>query len=239
MFISTRAISLNTIKLSDKKFIATIYTEYYGLQSCLVYENTRVNNYLRIFNQFAILDIVIFHKPNKTLQQIKEVSINFIPQTIPFDIRKITLSTFIKEIIIASIKEQEQNNELFNFLDNTILNLDNKTTGLAFFHLQFMTNFLSYLGCKPIDNYSKIYKYFDMLEGHFTDKKPSHPYVIEPPQTAVLHNLLNNDDEYNLNNLKNKMIRDNMLQLLLEYYKIHLPGMGNINSHKILKEVLD
>lgn len=237
MLVSTRGIVFNKIKYSDNKFIAKIYTEHFGLQSYIVYDNTKRRN-SRMLGYFSILDIVTFNKYNRYLQQIKEVSLNYIHKNIPFDIRKSTIAMFLIDIVNACIKEHEPNQQLFDFLYNSVVELDNADSGLAYFHLQFMIKFSEYLGCKPENNYSEQRNYFDIAEGCFTNLQPKHQYFLNTEQAFIFHNLINSDNEFDIKTNLNTELRDKIMISLIDYYKIHLPGMGKINSINILKELL-
>lgn len=237
MLISTRGIALSTVKFSDNKFIAKIYTEHFGLQSYIVYESSKKRN-SRMFSHLTIIDIVVLNKNNRDLQLIKEVSLNYIPESIPFDIRKCSLAMFLIDIINACIKEHEPNQNLFNFLFNTVVNLDKTLNGLSYFHLQFMANFSEYLGCKPENNYSENNCYFNLDEGHFSYKQPNNQYFLDAQQSFIIYNLLNTNNNFDFKKHITAELRDKILISLLEYYKLHLPGMGKLNSINILKELM-
>jgi len=239
MLITTRGIALSLIRYSDNKIIVKIFTEHSGMQSYIVYCGGKNRKTFRMFSQAAVIEIVALHKNGRDLQQIKEVSYSFIPVNISFDIRKSSIAMFIKELISACVKEHEPNKAVFAFFEKTFMNLDVAESGLSAYHLRFMAEFASYLGFMPENTYSADKTYFDMTEGLFVNEPPGHAHFMSPVQSLVFHELIQGTHAVNYNNrLMYREFRDEMLHLLIDFYRIHLPGMGKVNSHEILREVL-
>ena len=83
----TKAIVLRTTKYGETSLICTLFTELFGVQSYLlkgvrhvgVKSKTNRAGLLQIGSQ---LDVVVEHKPNKSLQTIKELFFRNIPYSI-------------------------------------------------------------------------------------------------------------------------------------------------------------
>ncbi|HBG54167.1 MAG TPA: hypothetical protein DDW70_08160, partial [Rikenellaceae bacterium] len=77
------------------------------------------------------------------------------------DVRKSSISLFISELLYKTVRESEENPELFRFVTNTILALDRAGTELADLHLHFAVHLCRYLGYAPdVESYSEDRKYF-------------------------------------------------------------------------------
>ena len=72
----------------------------------------------------SLVDLVFYKKDNAGIQQIKELRCSPVLQTIHFDILKNSVALFIAEIINATVPEEEQNEDLFLFLEQFIQMLD-------------------------------------------------------------------------------------------------------------------
>ncbi|HRS54685.1 MAG TPA: hypothetical protein P5250_08255, partial [Bacteroidales bacterium] len=98
-----------------------------------------------------------------------------------------------------------------------------------------------YLGFKPNNNYSENNKYFNLAEGLFTNKIPENNNYMNSSLSLIFHKILNNIENNcypTINILLNPLTRNELLTTLIQYYKMHLPNIEQLNSHKILQEVL-
>jgi DNA repair protein RecO (recombination protein O) len=185
-----------------------------------------------------LLDLVIYRKEKRDIHHIKEVKTAYPFSSIPFDIRKSSLVVFMNEVLLKSIKEEEENKGLFRFLFNSIQILDIKKEGIAKFHLLFLIQLSKFLGFFPENNFSKDISTFDLQEGKFIKKTEPNDIMMPLPFSQYLFQLstLSYDTCENLKipgNLKN-----DFLDYLLKYYRIHLPDFGELKSHIVLREVM-
>ena len=74
--------------------------------------------------------------------------------SVPFDVRKSTISMFMAEVLYRLIREVEANEPLFDFLCEAVLKLDAMREGVANFHLWFLANLSRLLGYRPGNDYS-------------------------------------------------------------------------------------
>jgi DNA repair protein RecO (recombination protein O) len=86
---------------------------------------------------------------------------------------------------------------------------------------------------------------FNMKEGVFQENPPDHKYYLRPPLTTLLKELINPESdsssdksligEHKPETLKS---RNELLEQILIYYKLHLPDFREIQSYKILHTIL-
>ena len=62
---------------------------------------------------------------------------------------------FISELLYKTLKEEEANPALFDFLINAIQLLDIKDEGIQNFHLVFLLHYMKYLGIYPFNPETK------------------------------------------------------------------------------------
>lgn len=237
----TRGIVLKQIKYSDTSIIAKIYTESFGIQSYIVKGARKKSSRIKtgLFQSLSLIDMVVYHKEKSNIQSLKEIKSAFPFTSIPFDIKKSTIAIFITEILYKSLKEEETNPALFNFIYDAIVFLDKKKEKFADFHLLFMIKLSRYLGFAPKRNYSKQNDIFDLIEGSFVNRIPVHFHFIEEPLSKNFSDYLEIGFEDLEQNKIPSSMRKKLLECLLEYYKLHLEGFGDIKSYPILQTVLN
>ncbi|MFC2152729.1 DNA repair protein RecO [Bacteroidota bacterium] len=239
MLYKTRGIVLHYIKYSETSLIVTIYTENFGRQAYIIngVRSKKSKIKANMFQPLFLLDMEVYYKPKRDLQRAKEIQSAFVFTTLPYDLKKSTLAIFIAEILYKTIREQEPNKELFNYLFNSIQLLDLKEKGISNFHLYFLIHLTKYLGFFPSNNYSEINCYFDLKAGSFVQIKPMHLSILEKDQSIFFNKMLNfSEDQHEELKLKYKD-RIILLEKLIEYYILHNDGISNIKSLDIFKEV--
>ena len=241
MIYKTRGIVLHHIKYSETSVIAKIYTELFGLQSYLINGVRRQKAKVKanLLQPLSLVDMIVYHKEKKGLQRIRDVSGNPPLSSIPYDFPKSSVALFIAEILYKSIREEEANTNLFEFLFHSIQKLDITTGNCANFHLFFMLQLTKYLGFYPNRKYSGKFNFFDLREGVFSEKQPEHPNFISPP-LCVYIDMLSETSFEKLNQISiSPEHRKRLLEHLIEYYELHLPNMKNIKSHLVLETIMN
>lgn len=240
MLYTSKGIVLHHFKYGEKSIIAKIYTEKFGLQSYIIngVRSKKSKNKASFLQALSLIEVNALKKENKGLQQIKNLKIDIPFQEIPFHIYKTSIAFFIAEILYKSIKEEEKNDSLFQFLYNSIQILDLQKEGYINFHLLFLCQLTKYLGFYPQNvNQNNSSIYFDLQEGIFTTTMPHHQLFLENLLSADLLTVFgtNFDSMENLNVNNRKII----LNSLLNYYSLHLSNFDNLKSKKVLEEILN
>ena len=235
MLYNTRGIVFRTVKYSDHSIIAKIYTELFGLQGFLI--NTGRNKKSTVkkntLQPMSLVDLVIYHKEKKQLHRIQEVNVDYPFERIPYDVIKSSIVLFINEILYKSIREEEQNKPLFDFIYNSLKRLDSESGVYVNFHLIFMAQLTKFLGFYPQGNFSETTPFFDLKEGQFQNSKPNHFNFILGKESELFYRLFTKGVEVNMNNTQRKQ----QLFYLIQYYKLHMEIIGELESPKVLEEI--
>jgi DNA repair protein RecO (recombination protein O) len=240
MLHKTRGIVFKVTDYGESSVIVQVYTEKFGLQSYIVNgaKKPKAKIQRNMLQPLSLLDLVVYHKNNGSVQRIAELKNTPLLQSIPYDVIKTSLVMFLNEVLYKSVKQQSGDEHLFNFIFHAIELLDQQTVGAANFHLIFLMRLSRYLGFYPDRNKPDGADYFDMKDGVFTKYKPESWQYLSPPHTENFYQLLRCGFEHMEQiNLKNDE-RRYLLHKLLEYYALHVEGFGNIRSHEVLEEVL-
>lgn len=238
MLVKTKAVLLHHVRYSDNSLIAHFYTQEYGRLSVMVKGISSRKGGAR-FNYFQPLNIFnteIYHYENRELHNLKEISLAFIPKTIPGDIQRTTVALFISEILYNIIREEDVNRLLYEFIESSVVTLDGMTTGTSNFHLWFLVAFMAYAGIGPSHTLLKE-TYFDMLSGQFTSQQPLHPDYLEPRNASILNRLLQMPAEQVGSLRLSGEERTELLSRILKYYNLHLAGMRQIRSLQVMKDI--
>jgi DNA repair protein RecO (recombination protein O) len=185
-----------------------------------------------------LLELVVYHKPNGSLQRVSEVRNHPVFQSIPYNLTKSSLALFLDEVLYKALKLHNEDEPLFNFVYNAIELLDRTDEGLNNFHLYFLLRLTKYLGFSPDRTLEKDGRYFDLREGGFLNVQPLHLSVIDESLISDFKQLLNGSFE-KLHELRiSPQNRKTLLLKILAYYALHIESFGEIKSHSILQEVL-
>jgi DNA repair protein RecO (recombination protein O) len=240
MLFHTKGIVLRSVKYGETSLITKIYTAHYGLQSYIIKGVRSPKSKLKagILQPLTLLDLEAYHRENKNLQHVKEAGTAYIFTDLPFNIAKSSIGIFIIEILLQVIKEEEQNEALFDYLFKTIMELDKATTGLKTFHLRFLISLSRFLGFFPSGIYSAEKKYFDLQNGLFVSSMPTGTPSISDNHAELFSTaLIAVSTRQPMPNLDNNS-RKELLQNLLTYYSLHVANFKMVRSVKILEDVL-
>ena len=237
--LKTLGIVLHQIKYGDTSIIVTIYTKEKGRQAYIVKGSRSQKSKLKanLFQPLYLLEMDVYHKATRNLQAIKEVK-HLMPFTdIPYNMSKSTISLFLAEVLYRTLREEESNPELFEFLFNTIILLDTEKEGIENFHIIFLIRLIKFLGFMPNTNISDSKQIFDLQAGNFVIIRPEHKNFLGKEESLIF-NKLQNTGFQQLSTLKlSSSQRSIMLDKLLEFYYLHNDKMGEIKSVSVLREV--
>jgi len=241
MLHKTKAIVLNHLKYGDSSLITSIYTETHGRKTFLIqgFYKRKSKFHSTFLQPLSLLDLEIDVNPRRELQRIKEISFAYPFRAIPFDTVKASVALFLAEILYKTLKEEESNTPLFDFIYHAIQILDMKDMGVANFHLIFLINLTKHLGFYPIDNYSETNCIFDTVNGRFYQNIPAQFSESDRLLSAWIHNLLNTSFEQLETLQLNHFTRNGLLKLLIDFYHFHLGSLGEIKSLPVLKSVFE
>jgi len=240
MLHKVRGIVFKVTDYGETSVIAQLYTDKFGMQSYIIngVKKPKAKIHRNMLQPLHLLDMVVYHKNNTSVQRIAELKCAPVLQSIPYDVIKSSLTLFLNEILYKSIKQQTGDENLFNFIFHSVELLDHQAENVNNFHLVFLTRLSRYLGFFPDQHKPVGADYFDMKNGVFTRYKPEKWLYLSPPHTEGFYQLLKYGfEEQEKINLKNED-RRYLLNKLLEYYAYHIEGFGQIRSHEVLEDVL-
>ena len=201
--------------------------------------------------------MTVYNNPKKQLQYIKEMHQIHGTQVgtqaallAENQSSVMALMFFMDEVLYKSLKEEEPNKPLFDYVVSELqaLSISNAIHNSHFCNtpINFLLRTARYLGIEPMNNYSSREPLFNMKEGRFQAipsnfsamANPNVDYFLDPLASSHLHYYLNachnNGEQPRLDSKQ----RNSTLNNLLEYYHIHFSDFNNFKSHEILHSVL-
>ncbi len=239
MLEKTRGIVLHQIKYSDSGIVAQLYTKKFGRQSFLIkgIRNRKSGKHNGLFQPLFILDLEIYFKESREMNLLKEFSAAYSPSDIYSDIRKSSVAIFLGEVLTSVLREQSPHEELFDYLEKSIIYFDNCREGYANFHIAFLAALSSFLGFEPGQRKDTGEQFFDMTNGTFVPVPPVNGIYANREISDILARVFIASFDSIGNIGMNGSTRNEVLDTLISYYSLHLAGLKKIKSLGILKEV--
>ncbi len=240
----TKGIVLRTVKYGETSIIVTVFTELFGVQAYLV-NGVRTSSKkgpgkANLFQPSVILDLVVYHNELKQLNRIKEFRWDYLYQHILSDVRKNAVALFMVELLTKCLKQPESNPDLFHFVEDAFLHLDESSDAVtANLPLFFSLHLTHFFGFRIDDNYSKKNLFLDMQEGCFVHEQPRHPDFLEEKQAAVTSRLLKVMRPGELADIPlHHDSRRDLLVAYQTYYALHIHDFGTMRTLPVLREIL-
>lgn len=239
----TKGIVLKAVKYGETSLVVTIFTELFGVQTYMV-NGVRTSKpsaaKANHFQPAALLDLVVYHHEQKSIQRIREFRFAFLYQHILSNVIKNSVASFMVELLYKCLKQPEGHTDLFNFCEDAFRRLDeadNRVT--ANFPLFFSLHLTHFFGFRMNDDYSEENCFIDLKEGGFTDAQPGHPHFLSGDQAKNISQLLKVMQPEELGAFKmNQESRRLLLLRIQDYYGLHITDFGLMKTLKVLNEVL-
>ena len=157
--------------------------------------------------------------------------------SLPYDPIKGTVALFLSEFLYNALKHETENLPLFHYLCNTLQWLDRSGKGLANFHLVFLIRLTRFLGFWPNVQDNVRGMVFDMRDGTMVGIIPVHGQYLNAEESAFLPLLLRMDYASMHLFRFNRQQRARVLDVLVDYYRMHIPEFSELKSLDVLRTV--
>lgn len=235
MIRKTEAIVLHTRKFGDSSLTCTLFTRAFGRRNFIVkgYRSTRARKRHSYFQPMSILDIVYYHKDSRDLQLVTESSNRYFLQTLQTDPIKITLGMVVIELFYHTVKEEEPNVPLFEFLGHILVELDRRDSHLIHVFLYYLVQLSGYLGFFPSDLVEHPGQpiHFDLRNGVLQNAPiPDNGAALA---LAFVRSEIENCHEIHVS----QAAKNELIAAMMEYYRIHVEGFKIPESLAVFQEI--
>jgi len=243
MLHKTNGIVLRAVKYGDTSLVTTIFTAQYGVQTYMVQgvrSAKQRQNRAGCFQPGILLELVVYHHPEKNLQRISQFQVAYIYSGLQEDVVKNSIVLFSTELLLRLLPEQGPLPGLFDFAYSYFINLDKMPLAcVANFPLFFIIQCGRELGFDLKGSYSKQTPYLDVQEGGFTEHKPlATPAISEKDANALSVLLCVNDYDALQQVQLNAAIRLRLIDWYVDFLQLHTQHMDSIKSLAVLRVIL-
>lgn len=243
----TKGIVLRAIRYGETSLVVTVFTELFGVQTYMVNgvrTNKKTGSKAALFQPSSLLDMEVYHNEQKTMHRIKECSWSFLYKNILSDVIKNSIALFMVELLHKTLKQPEENSDLFYFCEDALQQLDEAPAAVAAnYPLYFCLHLTHFFGFRFSNMEPSLGKeeniYLDLQEGVFINHPPSHPHFIEKEDALITSELLKIMQPHELTQVKmNHNKRRALLLKYMDYYALHIQDFGQVKTLQVLHEVL-
>lgn len=221
-------ILLNRISYSDSSLIVTYLTASSGVQKFIFRGGKKkaANVY-----PMAISELSFYGRSGGELLNLTTVE-PYVATRFQFDPMKSAVAFFLAEVVRKSTIDGLEDSAVFFFVKEAIERLDD-AENISLFPLQFLISFSDKLGHAPlIDDDNAIY--FNIDEGSFQKIDSINQKCYKGPAVNLISELVSGKAI----SIHSKQDRIEALNIMLEYFKAHIPRFGDLESLQIVKEII-
>ena len=241
MLTKTTAIVLHNIKYGDSKMIVDMFTRAHGRMSFVVTMPKSARSKIRkqFFQPLSMLSLEYDYRPKEQLQKIKEATILHPYSSLPFDMDKLTVGMFISEFLYHSLYGEQSNEQMFDYISDSLQWFDSSPSPAANFHLVFMMRLSRFLGFYPnLDDYVPGCV-FDLRNGCFSSLCPLHSDYLSSAEASLM-SLMMRMNYPSMHLFKfTRAQRNRLLDVIVQYYRLHIPGFPDMKSLEVLRNLYD
>lgn len=239
MLVHTPGIVLSTVKYGEADLIARIYTKELGTQSFMikgVRKSRKGAMRVSFFQPLTQLQIVTQFKGKNTLEYIKEASVSPAYDTMHVDIVKSSITLFFSELLTQLLTEQQPDDAFYDYLHVAFVILD-QSDKVANFAIKFLLDITSFLGFQP-DVTNDSGDYFSLETGSWDNHAmlPNHATLEE---SKYLKSFLGTHFDAIETIKMSRVERNAVLNVVIDYFQIHLHSFKRPTSLSILKQLFD
>lgn len=229
-----RGVVLHSVKYGERKAIVYMLTREFGRRSFI----TTVNSGGRgVIQPLFILDFDGWAGRGE-LHSMERPALGVVLRNIPFDVVKSTISLFLSELLYRLIREEQADEQLYDFVERAVVSLDAMVNpaGAANFHLWFLVHLCRYMGYMPEDNHAAG-SILDYRNGNYITTIPSHTLYMPADESALFH-LFGGLGVDALGSVAlGRSARVALLERITDMYGYHTDAIYHVNSLRILSEI--
>lgn len=240
MLQKSKAIAIHSVRYGESSLITYLYSLEKGRVTVMVnkaFGGGKGRSKAVYFQPLTLLNVVYYPGKHHGMGRLKEVSPYELHSNIQFNETKRAVAIFLGELFYRTVREEESNPALFDFMENAIQILDVLEDGVPNFHLVFLVQFSKYLGFYPNGKFSESTPIFDFKNGVYTQSEPSHPLFFNSFNSQLLTKLLQENFTSSAQLSLNHNQRNAFVDLMLIYYSYHMEAVHGMKSLAVLKQV--
>ncbi len=235
-----KGIVLSVVKYSDTHSVVTLYTPDHGRLPVLARTGGKSPGARALkarLQPLMQIEAAVSIKSGREVQKLGKSALLHITPTLLSHPYKHIISAFIADFLNRLLRDATPDSGLWEYLSGALRAFDAMERGIANFHIALPASLAYFVGIAPdISGYAPGYV-FDMRAGTYLDYNPGHADVLTGDMAKAPIWL----SRLNIINCKAIRLsgkeRSEILEGLLHYYSIHVPGMENLRSADVLRSL--
>lgn len=230
---SDKGLLISRIPYSETSMIVRCFTRSHGLRAFLFQGARKKKSHVLMV--MAPLEFTWYQRADSQLGKMTDAQLFYTFHELPFHAVKSGIVFFMGEMLQNVLHEDVKDEALFDFLLRELQWFDHTTvyTNYPIFWLLEMTQ---YLGFYPLVADAGG-KYFDLEDGEFVGIAPLKHTYQKGGAVDLLRELTGHSKEEVLAITIPKAQRKALLNLLLEYYKHHIPNFKPLKSIEVMESI--
>ena len=191
------------------------------------------------FHPLNLVNLVVALPASGKMPRIREYEPALRLDSIRTNRTKSAIALFISEVLWRSLRDNDGDRPLFDFLCTAVSALEATEGSAANFHLWFLAGFASRMGFRPENNYAPDRPCFDPAAARYTAPSPMQAAagLFSAEDSALLHHLFCLPLEEALKLPLTAQRRSAFASRMLDYLSYHLDIRLEIKSMEVLHEV--
>ncbi|HCD77861.1 MAG TPA: DNA repair protein RecO [Prevotella sp.] len=239
MRFCSNVIILRAFMFSDTKMMVDTLSKEEGRMSCVmsVSSSKKSKGKRQIFQPLSILELELERKTPGQIATIKDAHIIVPFTSIPFHPYKLTISIFLAEFLSNATRSEQDTALLYDYVSESIQWFDNVKEGFSNFHLVFMMRLTRFIGFYPnVDDYTDGCS-FDLQNGCFVKFAPQQRGFLSPEDTKKMQLIMRMNYETMRFFKMSHTERNRCLDVILDFYRLHVPGFREMKSLSVLRDM--
>ncbi|RFC54124.1 DNA repair protein RecO [Brumimicrobium aurantiacum] len=228
-------VLLRKLNYSETSLILNFFTLENGFQAYIFQGGKKKKG--NMLQALSLVEITAYRREDSELGKITEINSLYNPQSIPYHPIKSGLAFFITEVLAQVLKSSDQDESMFAFLEHEIKWLDNSEeyTNYPLWFLLKLANQIG-IGIHVADPNGAI---FDLQDGVIANQTPSSHLFVNDETVALLIELLNSDKNEFLALSIHRLLRSQITDHLIDYFKLHINGFKTPKSMAVMQTIFE
>lgn len=238
MIIDDEILIFHALRYSDDQLIVEGLARNNGRVSFVVRISHAPRAKVRhvIFQPMAVLEVQWEEKPRAKLMRPIAARVSQPWSSLHTSPIKAAITLFLAEFLLQVCRHEQSGELFFDYLLHSLTWLDTAEEGFANFHLLFLMRLAQFLGIAPNTSDTGL-PFFDLMAAEFVSLAPAHAYYIYGDEARAFEQLLRmNFSTMHLFQLTRTQ-RNRILELILTYYRLHIPSLPELKSWEVLREI--
>ena len=238
MIIDDEILIFHALRYSDDQLIVEGLARNYGRVSFMVRISHAPRAKVRhvIFQPMAVLEVQWEENPRAKLMRPIAARVSQPWSSLHTSPIKAAITLFLAEFLLQVCRNEQSGELFFDYLLHSLTWLDTAEEGFANFHLLFLMRLAQFLGIAPNTSDTGL-PFFDLMAAEFVSRAPAHAYYIYGDEARAFEQLLRmNFSTMHLFQLTRTQ-RNRILELILTYYRLHIPSLPELKSWEVLREI--